>query len=132
MIRPAVDVDAAPFWSALEDGTLLVSVCDACGNRWLPPLATCPRCASRHITSAPAASTGQLYSWTVIHMAADPAYAAETPYTVALVQLDDGTRLYGRVVGVSHDDLRDGLPLRVNVVRDRDRVLWQFEPDVLP
>ena len=61
------------------------------------------------MTSAPAAPTGALYSWTVIHLAADPVYAAETPYTVGLVELDDGTRLYGRVVGVDHDDLRDGL-----------------------
>ena len=37
---------------------------------------------------------------------------------MGLVELDDGTRLYGRVVGVDHDDLRDGLRLRVG---DRHR-----------
>ena len=37
------------FWSALDDGALLVAVCGACGHRWLPPLATCPRCASRDV-----------------------------------------------------------------------------------
>ena len=47
VIPPAGDVDAEPFWAALADGTLLVSVCESCGHRWLPPLATCPRCASR-------------------------------------------------------------------------------------
>ncbi|MEX1008979.1 MAG: Zn-ribbon domain-containing OB-fold protein [Acidimicrobiia bacterium] len=127
MIPPARDVDAAEFWSALEEGQLLVSVCGACGNRWLPPLATCPRCASREVTSAPSATTGALYSWTVIHMAADPAYAAETPYTVGLVELDDGARLYGRVVGVDHDALRDGLRLRVEIDTARGRPIWHFE-----
>ena len=60
-------------------------------------------------------------------MAADPVYAAETPYTVGLVELDDGTRLYGRVVGVAHDELRDGLRLAVRVSRDGDQPMWHFE-----
>ena len=128
MIPPAGEVDAAAFWSALDDGTLLVSVCGACGHRWLPPLATCPRCGSRDLTSAPAAPTGALYSWTVIHLAADPAYTAETPYTVGLVELNDGTRLYGRIVGVDHDDLRDALPLRVTIDTTGAQPIWSFGP----
>ncbi len=58
-------------------------------------------------------ATGALYSWSVIHLAVDPVFAAETPYVVGLVELADGTRLYGRIVGVDHDDLRDGLELQV-------------------
>ena len=127
MIPPSHDVDADAFWAALDDGTLLVAVCESCGNHWLPPLATCPRCASRDVTDAPSSATGSLYSWTVVHMAADPVYAAETPYTVGLVELDDGTRLYGRVIGVSRDDLRDGLRLAIRVARDDDQPMWHFE-----
>jgi uncharacterized OB-fold protein len=127
MIPPVGDADAAAFWDALDEGVLLVSVCGACANRWLPPLATCPRCASRDVTSEPSPSTGSLYSWTVIHLAADPAYAADTPYVVGLVQLDDGTRLYGRIEGAAGEELRDGLRLGVRVTRDRDRAMWHFE-----
>lgn len=126
MIPPAGDVDAEAFWAALADGTLLVSVCEECGRRWLPPLATCPRCASRSLTSVPAAPSGTLYSWTVVHRAADPAYADEVPYTVALVALADGARLYGRVLGVEPDDLRPGLPLAVRVHRVGGRPIWEF------
>jgi uncharacterized OB-fold protein len=79
------------------------------------------------VTSGPSAATGGLYSWTVIHLSADPVYAGETPYTVGLVELDDGTRLYGRVVGVDHDDVRAGLRLRVDV--DAERAIWTFGPD---
>lgn len=129
MIPPAGDVDADAFWSALDEGRLLVAACGACGKRWLPPLATCPRCASRDVTSVLAAPRGALYSWTVIHLAADPAYTAEVPYAVGLVQLDDGARLYGRVLGVDHDELRDGLPLVVRIGRAGDRPAWHFEPE---
>jgi len=126
VIPPAGDVDAASFWAALDDGTLLVSVCGSCGHRWLPPLATCPRCASRDITGAAAAPTGALYTWTVIHRAADPAYANDTPYTVGLVELADGARMYGRVVGVAPGDLRAGLALAVRVRRGADGPIWEF------
>ena len=40
MLAPVGDADAVALWSALDDGVLLVSVCGACGKRWLPPLAT--------------------------------------------------------------------------------------------
>jgi uncharacterized OB-fold protein len=128
VIPPAGDVDAVEFWDALERGTLLVGDCAACGHHWLPPLQTCPRCAARDVTLVSAPASGSLYSWTVIHLAADPAYRAEVPYAVGLVTLDDGTRLYGRIVGVDQADLRDGLPLRVVVGRVDDQPMWTFEP----
>lgn len=128
MLAPVGDVDAAEFWAALEQGVLLVSVCGACGKRWLPPLATCPRCASRDVSSEPAPATARLYSWSVIHMAADPVFAPETPYVVGLVELGDATRLYGRITGVSHDDLRDGLELQLGITRVNDQPMWFFRP----
>jgi hypothetical protein len=129
MLPPARDADAAEFWSALDRGTLLVSVCGACGKRWLPPLATCPRCGSPDVDSEPAPMTARLYSWSVIHLAVDPVFAKETPYVVGLVELrfDDGpARLYGRIVGVHHDDLRDGLELQVGITRVQDQPIWYF------
>jgi uncharacterized OB-fold protein len=126
MLAPARDADATEFWAALEDGVLLVSVCGACRKRWLPPLATCPRCGSSEVGREPAPATARLYSWTVIHMAVDPVFAGETPYVVGLVELADGARMYGRIVDVEHDDLRDGLELQVGITRVQDQPIWYF------
>ena len=126
MLAPVGDADAVALWSALEGGVLLVSVCGSCGKRWLPPLATCPRCGSTDVGAEPAPATARLYSWSVIHLAVDPVFAAETPYVVGLVELADGARLYGRVVGVDHDDLRDGLELQVGITRVQDQPIWYF------
>ena len=126
MLAPAVDADATEFWAALDDGVLLVSVCGACGKRWLPPMSTCPRCASSDVSEEPAAATARLYTWSVIHKAVDPVFAPETPYVVGLVELADGARLYGRIVGVEHDDLRDGLELQVGITRVQDQPIWYF------
>lgn len=131
MLAPVGDADAAEFWAALEQGVLLVSVCGACRKRWLPPLATCPRCGSRDVSGEPAPATARLYSWSVIHLAADPVFAGETPYVVGLVELpfDDGAaRLYGRIVDVARDELRDGLELQLGITRVNDQPMWFFRP----
>ena len=52
--------------------------------------------------------------------------AAQPPYTVGLVELDDGVRVYGRVVDVDHDALRDGLRLRVTVGSAGGQPIWHF------
>ena len=42
--------------------------------------------------------SGVVYTETVVHLA-PPAFAAEAPYQVAIVTLDDGTRLTARIAG---------------------------------
>jgi uncharacterized OB-fold protein len=128
MLAPIGDPDAAEFWAALDRGAVLVAVCGGCAKRWLPPLGTCPRCGSHDVATEPASAVGRLYSWSVIHMAVDPVFASETPYVVGLVELADGARLYGRVVGVDRDDLRDGLELALGVTRVGAQAIWTFGP----
>jgi uncharacterized OB-fold protein len=62
-------------------------------------------------------ATGTIYTETVIHSTTE-AFAADVPYQTAIVSLDSGGRVTGRILGdrVSIDDrvarveLRDGVP----------------------
>jgi uncharacterized OB-fold protein len=62
-------------------------------------------------------ATGTIYTETVIYSATD-AFAADVPYQTAIVTLDSGGRVTGRILGdrVSIDDrvarveIRDGVP----------------------
>jgi uncharacterized OB-fold protein len=61
--------------------------------------------------------TGTIYTETVLYLAPE-AFAADVPYQVAIVTLEDGSRVTGRIVGerTAIDDrvlqivLRDGVP----------------------
>lgn len=61
--------------------------------------------------------TGTIYTETVVHVAPE-AFAKDAPYQVAIVTLEDGTRVTGRVLGaraaiddrVEQVDTRDGIP----------------------
>jgi hypothetical protein len=50
---------------------------------------------------------GVLWSVATYHRALDPAFADELPYSVALVELDDGPRMYGRIAGVPEQFVLD-------------------------
>jgi uncharacterized OB-fold protein len=80
------------------------------------------------VALGPAALTGRLYTWTVIHLAVDPVYAADAPYVVGLVELDDGARVYGRLLDVDRDELRAGLGLVLEVGHVDGQAMWHFRP----
>jgi hypothetical protein len=42
-----------------------------------------------------------------------PAFAEKTPYNVAVVELDEGVRMVGNVLGISGGELREGTEVEV-------------------
>ena len=58
-----------------------------------------------------ARGTGRLYSWVVVRHAFDRTFAAEVPYVVAAVTLDEGARVYARLEGIELADLVPDLPV---------------------
>jgi hypothetical protein len=100
--RPLPDTSdplTAPFWAAAADGKLVVQACEACGYLRWPPGPLCPECQAEGGIWTQARPTGVLWSVATYHRALDPSFADEIPYTVALVELDDGPRMYGRISG---------------------------------
>jgi uncharacterized OB-fold protein len=84
------------FFDALADGELLGGVCADCGQVLLPPRPACYACGSRAVDVEPQSPEGQIFSYTEVYTP-PPAFAADAPYTVAVVELADGGRLLGRV-----------------------------------
>ena len=72
---------------------------------------------------------GTLYSFTVVHRAPSTAFAAEVPYVVAVVELDEGVRLMSNLIRCAPDAVRIGMPLKVAFRKLSDSVtLPVFEP----
>ena len=51
---------------------------------------------------------GEVLAKVVYHRAFNPAWVADTPYNLVLVQLDEGPRMYSNVVGSPNDDIHVG------------------------
>lgn len=100
--RPLPDVNdplTAPFWAASAKRKLVVQECAECGYLRWPPGPLCPECQKEGGAWTEVRPTGLLWSVATYHRALDPAFADEVPYSVALVELDDGPRMYGRISG---------------------------------
>ena len=87
---------ARPYWEAAAQGKLVLQSCSACGKTRHYPRLLCDACYSDAVTWLQSEACGTIHSWTVAHHAFHPAFAAELPYTLVTVDLDEGVRALGR------------------------------------
>jgi len=73
---------------------------------------------------------GRVFSWIVVrHPVPREVYAADVPYIVALVTLDEGVRIPSNIVGVEPERITADMPVRVKFVRVTPEItLPLFEP----
>ncbi len=101
----------APYWQAAAQHRLALPYCEAC-DRWQWPLrAACLHCGQAAVWRT-ASGAGRLSSWSVVHRAPRPDLQQDAPYVVAFADMDEGVRLFARLVDTPADQLRAGLRLR--------------------
>jgi uncharacterized OB-fold protein len=108
---PALDPHNRPFFTS---GRIALQECAKCATVQHPPEEVCHSCQGTEFSTLDAEGRGTIYSFVVVHHAANPALADRVPYTVVLVSLDDlpGVRIVGNLIGPSPDRVRIGLPVR--------------------
>jgi uncharacterized OB-fold protein len=124
---PALEVDTIneAYWAALAEGRLVFQRCE-CGQRFMPPRASCPACLGSRWTWQTAEGLGRLKSWVVYHVAFHEAFRERLPYNVAIVELDEGPRM---ITNILADNASLSAEARVRFVasREGDRTLARFE-----
>ena len=111
--RPRPDHDTEPFWAGCREGRFLVPVCDACGRGRWPPGPMCPYCRATATTWTPSDGQGRVYSWVVVTHPVDEVLVDQVPYVVGLIDLPEGVRVVGNVVGGEPGDLSAGEPVEL-------------------
>jgi len=111
-MKPVPDADTKPYWDGIAAGELRLQRCAACGRAVFYPRAVCPHCFGGPLGWFTAAGTGRIYSYTVVHRGFGD-FAGQVPFTVALVDLDEGARMMTRIVGTG--DVEVGMRVRMTV-----------------
>ena len=57
---------------------------------------------------------GEIYSFTIVRRAPEPAFESDLPYVVALVQLDEGPRILSTVEADDVESIQIGMRVRVH------------------
>ena len=127
---PRIDESNRPHWEGARAGELRVQRCLGCGALRYPPSRWCSQCLSEETEWVATGGKGKVWSWCVFHRAYFKGFEAEIPYVVALIELDEGIRLYSNLVGVPREDIRIGMPVRAVFEPATDEVtLIKFRED---
>ena len=102
---PAPDADSAAFWRGLRDGVLLLQHCGDCGHVQYYQQAICRECGGANLSHRPASGRGKVHSFSVVHRAPGPAFKADLPYAVLLIDLEEGPRMISTYTGGSPDEV---------------------------
>lgn len=106
------------FYKYINQRRLMGGKCQKCGKVHLPPRPLCDKCFSRGFEWVELPETGELLTYTVIHVA-PPQFESMTPYTVGIVQIEDGLRIPGIIREAPPNQVKIGMKLKV-VFEDSD------------
>ncbi len=96
---PNPTADTKNFWDGCAIGELRYQVCAHCGHVQFIPGSLCSACHHGELAWKTSAGRGRILSHTTVHRAPMPAFRADVPYVIALVDLDEGFRLMVNVAG---------------------------------
>ena len=112
----------AEFYAHCAKGRLCFQRCLGCRTWRHLPRPMCPRCGSVDWEWNASSGRGRIYSWTVTHQPLHPAFAAETPYVVAVVELEEGVRMVSRLRDLPAERLVLDLPVEVSFERVSEEI----------
>ena len=87
-----------PFWDGCKRHELLIQRCKDCQTPTFYPKLFCPHCLSPNLAWEKASGRGKIYSYTAVHSYAPSAFSEDTPYVVAVIDLQEGVRMMSNIV----------------------------------
>jgi uncharacterized OB-fold protein len=126
---PVLSDENRLFWTSGEHGVLQMLRCQACGHWVHPSGPVCPKCLSYEVKPEALSGKGEVFTYTLNVKSWAP--GLETPYTIAIVLLDEqpGLQLMTNIVGIAPEAVRVGMRVVVTFEQDEDIWLPMFRPD---
>ena len=113
---PSPSPETERFWEGCRNHELLLPYCRGCESYFFYPRSFCPNCFSWDIEWRKASGRGKIYTFAIQHRAWHRGWAEDVPYVNAMVDLDEGPRIYTNIVGVEPDPKNIQCDMAVEVV----------------
>jgi len=101
--------------------TVKVYKCYKCGNVQAPPAYICGSCRSCNLEETEVSGKGVLYTYSTVHIPL-ASLESEVPYTIAIVDLEGGCRITGRLETTS--SVKPFIGARVELAEIRNGVCF--------
>src|SRR3990172_4658645 len=110
---PTPTYDTRAFWEGTKRHELLIQKCSDCGKRQFYPRGLCIACMSTNLDWVRSSGRGTVYSHTTVYRPPSPAFTPDVPYVIAIVEMEEGVRMMGNIVGSLPDQVKVGMPVTV-------------------
>jgi len=112
-MRPPLAHDNTWWWEGVHAGKLLIQKCGECGTLRHPPRPMCHACQSLEWSGQESTGRGTVHSYTVMHHPPIPGY--DYPLAVALIDLEEGTRIVSNIGGIGPDEVTIGMQVECRI-----------------
>ncbi len=128
---PQPSPETRHYWEACREHQLLIQQCKDCDHYQFYPRIICTSCMGQNLEWFQSAGKGEVLSYTIITRAVSEAYAADVPYVVALIKLEEGPTMMSNVVECNVEEVKIGMPVTV-VFEDwsEEISIPKFRPDI--
>ena len=110
---PVFHGEERAYFERAAMGELVFQVCVACKAKIWYPRAVCPMCLSGELRFEASAGDGSVHSYSTLYRAGHVSLQPHVPYTVGLVDLDEGVRVLGELLDPP-EAIRVGLRVSVS------------------
>ena len=126
---PIATPETQPFWDGCRQGELRLQRCRDCDHVQFPPRRYCSGCLSDQLDWEQASGRAVVRSWTVVTLPSSPAFVADLPFVMALVQLEEGPTMLSGIRGCESDTVYIGMLVEVEFEARSDQIhLPYFHP----
>ena len=110
-IEPSVNPLSQPYWDGCKQGLLRLQYCPKCRRYQFYPRILCSSCAQSGLEWVDVCGRGTIASFTIVARPVSKAY--QSPYIIALVDLDEGPRMMSSIVDIADKTVKIGLKVSV-------------------
>lgn len=111
---PVANAETRELLAGTRRGELLLQRCGDCGGYRFIPRKFCDQCGSLAWNWRPASGRGELISFATVHQVFHAGFVDRVPYRIGVVELAEGPRLITALLADPQQELRAGLPVRVD------------------
>jgi uncharacterized protein len=121
------ETKAMDFLKFLEEGKVMTTKCRKCGKIHFPPKMDCSRCGASEVDWIEINGPGELMAYSTV-MYGPTGFENEVPYTVAVIRLQNGVQLFGRISKkIQIDQIAIGMQLKIVPIQlSMNRVSYEF------
>jgi uncharacterized OB-fold protein len=124
---PQPTPETREFWEGAKRHELRIQRCRSCGQAYFFPRPFCPDCSSRDVEWFTASGRAKLHTYVIVERGA-PGFQDAVPYSIAIVQLEEGPHMMTNIVGVEQtpEALQVDMPLEVTFEEQNEQITLPF------